>query len=101
MRWGRKRPGQRQMPVPGAGSNFRENKMRIAAGLIFASTVSLLASGAVWAQTPPAKGAASPPAAAAAQAAPAPAAAAAPASAQPAQAACNTPGALGVGRTVE
>jgi peptidoglycan/xylan/chitin deacetylase (PgdA/CDA1 family) len=93
------------MPVPGAGSNFRENKMRIAAGLIFASTVSLLASGAVWAQTPPAKGAASPPAAAsAAQAAPAPAAAAAPASAQPAQparAACNTPGALGVGRTVE
>ena len=84
-------------------SNFRENKMRIAAGLIFASTVSLLASGSVWAQTPPAKGAASPPAAApAAQAAPAPAAA--PASAQPpqpARAACNTPGALGVGRTVE
>jgi peptidoglycan/xylan/chitin deacetylase (PgdA/CDA1 family) len=79
--------------------------MRIAAGLIFAGTVSLLASGSVWAQTPPAKGAASPPAAApAAQAAPAPAAAAAPASAQPpqpARAACNTPGALGVGRTVE
>jgi peptidoglycan/xylan/chitin deacetylase (PgdA/CDA1 family) len=76
--------------------------MRIAAGLIFASMVSLLASGAVWAQTPPAKGAASPPAAAPApQAAPAPAAAAAPASAQPARAACNTPGALGVGRTVE
>jgi peptidoglycan/xylan/chitin deacetylase (PgdA/CDA1 family) len=71
-------------------SNFGENKMRIAAGLIFASTVSLLASGAAWAQTPPAKGAASPPAAAPAAQPP-----------QPARAACNTPGALGVGRTVE
>lgn len=79
--------------------------MRIAAGLIFASTVSLLASSSVWAQTPPAKGAATPPAAApAAQAAPAPAPTAAPASTQPpqpARAACNTQGALGVGRTVE
>jgi peptidoglycan/xylan/chitin deacetylase (PgdA/CDA1 family) len=78
--------------------------MRIAAGLIFAGTVSLLASGATWAQTPSAKGAASP-AAAPQAAAPAPAAAAAaPAAAQPpqpARAACNTPGALGVGRTVE
>jgi peptidoglycan/xylan/chitin deacetylase (PgdA/CDA1 family) len=77
--------------------------MRIVAGLIFASTVSLLASGAAWAQAPAAKGAASPPAAAPAPqaAAAALAAAAAPASAQPARAACNTPGALGVGRTVE
>ena len=77
--------------------------MRIAAGLIFAGTVSLLASSAAWSQTPPAKGAASPPAAAP-QAAAAPAVAAAPAAAQPpqpARAACNTPGALGVGRTVE
>ena len=88
--------------------------MRIAAGLIFASTVSLLASSASWAQTPPAaKGAAPAPAAAAkgtaatpaAAPAPAPAAAAAPVPPQqppqPARAACNTPGALGVGRTVE
>ncbi|MBX9646589.1 MAG: polysaccharide deacetylase family protein, partial [Xanthobacteraceae bacterium] len=73
--------------------------MRIAAGLIFAGTVSLLASSAAWSQTPAAKGAAPAPAAAPQQAAaPAPAAAQPP---QPARAACNTPGALGVGRTVE
>ena len=72
--------------------------MRIAAGLIFAGTVSLLASSAAWSQTPPAKGAASPPAAAPA-AAPAPAPA--PVAAQPARAACTNPNALGVGRTVE
>ena len=73
--------------------------MRIAAGLIVASTISLLMSGAAWSQTPPAKGpaAAAPPAAAAAAA---PAAAAAQ-PAQPARAACNNPNALGVGRTVE
>ncbi|WP_338831972.1 polysaccharide deacetylase family protein [Bradyrhizobium sp. 27S5] len=87
--------------------------MRIAAGLIFAGTVSLLASSAAWSQTPPAKGAAAAPAAAPAAAAPAPAAATpAPATAnaapvppkqppQPARAACNNPNALGVGRTVE
>ena len=73
--------------------------MRIAAGLIFAGTVSLLASSAAWSQAPAAKGAAPAPAAAPQQAAaPAPAAAQPP---QPARAACNTPGALGVGRTVE
>ena len=70
--------------------------MRIAAGLIFAGTVSLLASSAAWSQTPPAKSAASPPAATPA-AAPAPA----PVAAQPARAACTNPNALGVGRTVE
>ncbi|QOZ25584.1 polysaccharide deacetylase family protein [Bradyrhizobium sp. CCBAU 51753] len=100
--------------------------MRITAGLIFAGTVSLLASSAAWSQTPPAKGAAPAPAAAApaaaakggtaapaaapAAAAPAPAAAAPAAAAapippkqppQPARAACNNPNALGVGRTVE
>jgi peptidoglycan/xylan/chitin deacetylase (PgdA/CDA1 family) len=85
--------------------------MRIAAGLIFAGAVSLLSSTAVWSQTPPpakpapaAKGAAAAPAqqAAAPQAAPAPVPAAAPAQPpQPARAACTTPGALGVGRTVE
>jgi peptidoglycan/xylan/chitin deacetylase (PgdA/CDA1 family) len=77
--------------------------MRIAAGLVFAGAVSLLSSGAAWAQTPPAaKGAAAPAAAApAAATVPAPAAAAAPAAAQPARAACSTPNALGVGRTVE
>jgi peptidoglycan/xylan/chitin deacetylase (PgdA/CDA1 family) len=79
--------------------------MRMAAGLIFASAVSLLATSAAWSQTPPAKGAA--PAAAkgaaapAAQAAPAAAPAPAPAPTQPARAACNNPNALGVGRTVE
>jgi peptidoglycan/xylan/chitin deacetylase (PgdA/CDA1 family) len=72
--------------------------MRIAAGLIFAGTVSLLASSAAWSQTPPAKGAAPAPAAAPQAAAPAPVAAQPP---QPARAACNTQGALGVGRTVE
>ena len=83
----------------GCGINFGENKMRIAAGLIFAGAVSLLASSAAWSQTPPAKGAASPPVAAP-QAAPAAVPAAAPA-AQPARAACTNPNALGVGRTVE
>jgi len=81
--------------------------MRIAAGLIFAGTVSLLASTAAWSQTPAAKGTAAPAAApAAAAAAPAPATAtAAPIPPkqppQPARAACNNPNALGVGRTVE
>ena len=81
--------------------------MRIAAGLIFAGTVSLLASSAAWSQqTPPAKGAAAAPAAAApapAAAVPAPATAAAPPkqAPQPARAACNNPNALGVARTVE
>jgi peptidoglycan/xylan/chitin deacetylase (PgdA/CDA1 family) len=78
-----------------AGFKFKENKMRIAAGLIFAGAVSLLASSAAWAQTPPAKGAAATPQAAAA---PAPAPAAAPASTRPP---CNNPNALGIGRTVE
>src|SRR2546427_48678 len=64
--------------------------MRIAAGLIFAGTVSLLASGSAWSQTPPAAKSAAP------QAAPAAAAAA-----QPARAACSNADALGVARTVE
>ena len=78
--------------------------MRIAAGLILASAVSLLSSSAAWSQAPatqiPAtKGAT---ATAAPQAAAAPAAApAAPQQQQPARAACNNPNALGVGRTVE
>jgi peptidoglycan/xylan/chitin deacetylase (PgdA/CDA1 family) len=85
--------------------------MRVAAGLILASAMSLGMASAAWSQTPAAKPAA------AAQAAPAaaPAAAAAPApqapavanplppqqAAQPARAACNNPNALGVARTVE
>src|SRR2546425_12820684 len=80
----------RTTATPGPGFEFEENKMRIAAGLIFASAVSLLASSAAWSQTPPAKGVASP------QAAPAPAAAAA-----PTRPPCNNPDALGIGRTVE
>src|SRR5262245_11585083 len=76
--------------------------MRIAAGLIVASTVSLLASSAAWSQAPATKPAAAAPAATApAAAAPAPAPAAAAQPAQPARAACTNPSALGVGRTVE
>jgi len=67
--------------------------MRIAAGLIFASAVSLLASSAAWSQALPAKGAAAAP-----QAAPAPAPPPAPVSTRPP---CNNPNALGIGRTVE
>ena len=91
---GQEVPGQGKKP-PRAQEKFRENTMRIAAGLIFAGTVSLLASGAAWSQTPPAAKSAAP------QAAPAPAAAAAQQSAQPARAACSNPDALGVARTVE
>ena len=80
-------------PRPGAGFEFNENKMRIAAGLIFASAVSLLASSAAWSQALPAKGAAAAP-----QAAPAPAPPPAPVSTRPP---CNNPNALGIGRTVE
>jgi peptidoglycan/xylan/chitin deacetylase (PgdA/CDA1 family) len=67
--------------------------MRIAAGLIFASAVSLVVAGPAWSQTPAAKSAPAP------QAAPAAAnPAAAPA---PAKAACANPDALGIGRVVE
>jgi peptidoglycan/xylan/chitin deacetylase (PgdA/CDA1 family) len=66
--------------------------MRIAAGLIFASAISLCASGTAWSQTPAPKGAPAP------QAAPAPAPAAAPA---PAKAPCANPNALGIARIVE
>jgi len=62
--------------------------MRIAAGLIFASAVSLCASGVAWSQT------AAPSAAATPQAAPAPVPA-------PAKAACANPNAIGIARTVE
>src|SRR3954467_220044 len=81
-------------PRPGAGFESRENKMRIAAGLIFAGAVSLLASSAAWSQALPAPKAP----AAAPQAAPAPAPPPAPVSTRPP---CNNPDALGVGRTVE
>ncbi len=91
--------------------------MRVAAGLILASAISVAMAGAAWSQTPAPKpiaatqGAAAAPAAAkpaaatSAAAAPAPQAAAASAapqqSPQPARAACTTQGALGVARTVE
>jgi peptidoglycan/xylan/chitin deacetylase (PgdA/CDA1 family) len=89
--------------------------MRVAAKLILASAVSSAMSlglaSAAWSQTPAAKPAAAtqgaPAATAPPAAAPAPRTAAAPAPAapqqppQPARAACNTPGALGVARTVE
>src|SRR5882757_3940772 len=102
---GRKQLGQRQ---PSSGISCKGNKMRIAAGLIFASAVSLCASGAAWSQTPATKGAATP------QATPAPAPAAAPKSATapqaapaparapaPIKAACANPNALGIARVVE
>ena len=81
-------------PRPGAEFQIGEDKMRIAAGLIFAGAVSLLASSAAWSQALPAKGAAAPQAVPA----PAPAPAAAPARTRPP---CANPDALGIGRTVE
>jgi peptidoglycan/xylan/chitin deacetylase (PgdA/CDA1 family) len=66
--------------------------MRMAAGLIFASAVSLCATGVAWSQNAPAKTAAP---AANATAAPAPATPA------PAKPACANPDALGIGRVVE
>jgi peptidoglycan/xylan/chitin deacetylase (PgdA/CDA1 family) len=62
--------------------------MRVAAGLIFASAVSLCASGAAWSQTAAGQSTAAP------QAAPARAAA-------PTRPACANPDALGIGRIVE
>jgi peptidoglycan/xylan/chitin deacetylase (PgdA/CDA1 family) len=84
-------------PRPGAGFNFEENKMRIAAGMIFAGAVSLLASSAAWSQALPTKGAAAAPQAAPAPA-PAPVPPPAPVSTRPP---CTNPNALGIGRTVE
>jgi peptidoglycan/xylan/chitin deacetylase (PgdA/CDA1 family) len=66
--------------------------MRIAAGLIFASAISLCASSAAWSQAAPAKATPAP------QATPAPAPTPAPASAK---APCANPNALGIGRVVE
>jgi peptidoglycan/xylan/chitin deacetylase (PgdA/CDA1 family) len=66
--------------------------MRIAAGLIFASAVSLWASGPAWSQTAGTKGTAAPQASA--NAAPVPSTAAA-------KAACTNPNALGISRVVE
>ena len=77
--------------------------MRVAAGLILASAMSVAMVGAAWSQTAPAKpvaatqGAAAAPAPQPAVANPAPPQQ----PPQPARAACNTPGALGVARTVE
>jgi peptidoglycan/xylan/chitin deacetylase (PgdA/CDA1 family) len=85
----------RQKADAGHRETFKENTMRIAAGIVFAGTISLLASSTAWSQTPPAAKSATP------QAVPAPAPAAAQQPAQPARAACTNPNALGVGRTVE
>ncbi|HEY0422823.1 MAG TPA: polysaccharide deacetylase family protein [Rhodopila sp.] len=68
--------------------------MRIAAGLIFASAVSLWASGPAWSQTAATKGAATPQASANAAPAPVPSMASA-------KAACTNPNALGISRVVE
>src|ERR1700686_2483093 len=67
--------------------------MHIAAGLIFASAVSLCATGAAWSQTPATKNTVAP---AATAASPPPAATPA-----PAKAPCANPDALGIGRVVE
>lgn len=97
------------------GINLEDNTMRVAAGLILASAMSVALTGAAWSQTPAAKPAAATQATPAATPAvapvPAPAAAPAPQAAafppppqqapQPARAACNNPNALGVARTVE
>jgi peptidoglycan/xylan/chitin deacetylase (PgdA/CDA1 family) len=68
--------------------------MRIAAGLIFASAVSLWASGPAWSQTAATKGAAAPQASANAAPAPVPSMASA-------KATCTNPNALGISRVVE
>ncbi|MET4799300.1 peptidoglycan/xylan/chitin deacetylase (PgdA/CDA1 family) [Bradyrhizobium sp. LB11.1] len=109
---GKVRP-EAKKPRRNNGTNLEDNTMRVAAGLILASAMSVALTGAAWSQTPAAK----PVAATAATPAPAPAApatAAAPAAPQaaafppppqqapqPARAACNNPNALGVARTVE
>src|SRR5271168_3546196 len=67
--------------------------MRIVAGLIFAGTVWLCATGAAWSQTPATRTPAP-----AAAAAPAPSPAATPATAKTP---CANPDALGIGRVVE
>jgi peptidoglycan/xylan/chitin deacetylase (PgdA/CDA1 family) len=63
--------------------------MRIAAGLIFASAISVCASSVAWSQTAATKSVTAP------QASPAPAAT------TPAKAPCANPNALGIGRVVE
>jgi peptidoglycan/xylan/chitin deacetylase (PgdA/CDA1 family) len=86
--------------------------MRVAAGLILASAMSVAMAGVAWSQTPAAKPAAATQAAPAATTATAAPAAAPtqpavvnppppPQAPQPARAACNNPNALGVARTVE
>ena len=71
---------------------IKGDAMRVAAGLIFASAVSLCASGPAWSQA--AKSATAPQASASPALAPLPAAA-------PAKAACANPNALGIARVVE
>lgn len=97
-----------EKPRRNNGINLEDNTMRVAAGLILASAISVALTGAAWSQTPAAKPAVATQAAPAATlaAAPAPPQAAAfpppPQQApQPARAACNNPNALGVARTVE
>jgi peptidoglycan/xylan/chitin deacetylase (PgdA/CDA1 family) len=77
--------------------------MRFAAGLIFASAVSLCIAGSAWSQTAAPKAATSSQAAAQPAAAATPAPSAAPASNPPplSKAACKNPDALGIGRVVE
>jgi peptidoglycan/xylan/chitin deacetylase (PgdA/CDA1 family) len=88
------------------GIQDKGNEMRFAAGLIFASAVSLCVSGSAWSQTAAPKPATATPAAApqaapaaTATAAPAPAPASAPAPLS--KAACTNPDALGIARVVE
>jgi peptidoglycan/xylan/chitin deacetylase (PgdA/CDA1 family) len=91
MRWDGNGSGGRQKSQRRAREQVEENnKMRIAAGLIFAGVVSLCASGAAWSQTPVPKAPAAPQAATAPAAAP-----------TPAKAPCANPDALGIARVVE
>ena len=104
-----------EKPRRNNGINLEDNTMRVAAGLILASAMSVAMTGAAWSQTPakPAAATQGTPVASAPATAPAaaPAATAGPAGfvnppppqqpPQPARAACTTPGALGVARTVE
>src|SRR6202048_3199719 len=85
---------RREKNKPGTGLTQEGNDMRIAAGLIFASAVSLWASGPAWSQNAATKGTATPQASANAAPAPAPSMASA-------KATCANPSALRIARVVE
>jgi peptidoglycan/xylan/chitin deacetylase (PgdA/CDA1 family) len=87
-------------PSPNTGFRYKGKEMRFAAGMIFASAVSLWVTGGAWSQTATPKPATAAPAAAP-RAAPAAAPAATSSPAPLSKAACTNPDALGIARVVE